>query len=145
MLYINIWAVIVAALAMFAIGALWYTVLFGKKWVELSKIVPQNPMPNMTSSYIWHFVTTLVTSFILAKLISWFCNGSMTSALKLAVLIWLAFIAMRDLSGVIWEKKPWALYFINIFTHQNKINTVNIQWQLICINKPINNIYNNIF
>jgi hypothetical protein len=108
------WAVLVAAIAMFAVGALWYTALFGKQWAKLSGIVPQNPMPNMTSSYIWHFVTVLITSFILSKLISWFCNGSMTDALKLAVLIWLGFIAMANISGVLWEKKPWALYFINI-------------------------------
>jgi hypothetical protein len=109
--------VIVAAIAMFAIGAVWYSVLFGKQWMKLAGIPMPNPMPSMSSmipSYAYHFLTTLVTSFILSKLISWFCNGSMTSALKLAFLIWLGFIAMLNLSNVIWEKKPWALYWINV-------------------------------
>jgi len=34
--HINYWAVLVAALATFMLGGLWYTALFGKAWARLS-------------------------------------------------------------------------------------------------------------
>ena len=40
---INYLAVLIAALASYVLGALWYSpVLFGKLWMKLSKIDPKN-------------------------------------------------------------------------------------------------------
>jgi hypothetical protein len=116
------WAVLVSAIAATAIGALWYSpLLFGKTWMRLMNITPEMIVEakakktSMVPQYITTFVAALVSSFILTKLISWFCNGSMTSAMKLVGVIWLGFVAAFMIHSVIWEKKPWALYFINVF------------------------------
>ena len=112
------WAVLVAAIASTAIGALWYSPLvFGKPWMKLMGITPEavaaTPRSSMVWSYVSGLISALVTSFILSKLISWVCNGSTSAALKLAGLVWLGFIAAIMVGSVIWEKKPWSLFFIN--------------------------------
>lgn len=38
---LNLWAVIVAAVATFLLGGLWYSALFGKKWVSLHGFTPE--------------------------------------------------------------------------------------------------------
>jgi hypothetical protein len=40
---INWWAAIVAGLAGFAVGAVWYSVLFGKIWAKLMPFDPMSP------------------------------------------------------------------------------------------------------
>jgi hypothetical protein len=119
MMYINMWAVLVSAIAATAIGSLWYSPLaFGKSWMKMNGIDAEKcagmKMKDMAWQYVGTFATALVTSFILSKLISWVCSGSVTSALKLAGMIWFAFIALGSIGMVMWEKKPWALYAINV-------------------------------
>lgn len=116
------WAVLVSAIAATAIGAFWYSpALFGKAWMRLSNITPEMiaaakaENKSMAWQYVWTFVSAFVTAFVLTKLISWFCNGSIVSALKLVGVVWVGFVAANALHGVLWEKKAWGLYFINVF------------------------------
>ena len=67
---INIWAVLVAAVASFAFGALWYSpLLFLKLWSRESGVNPDAHLANPARVYGLTFVLTLLTSFALAILL----------------------------------------------------------------------------
>ncbi len=62
---------------------------------------------------IMGFITTLVTAGVLAWLLQLTGMQTLTGSIGLAALIWLGFFATTSLGGVLWEKKPLALWFLN--------------------------------
>jgi hypothetical protein len=122
---INYWAVIVAAIASIVIGSLWYGKLFMKPWMEMMGFTPESmERMSMTSkkAYIIQIVASLVMALVLAKLIDIkvvyaLINSTDFSALKVGLstgfLVWLGFVVPTSLSIVLWEGKPWKLWFIN--------------------------------
>ena len=113
---INLLAVLVAAIASIVLGFLWYGPLFGKVWMQLmgmdKKKMGKDMKKQMTKSYIIMVISTLVTSFILAHFVK-YLGTSLAEALQTTFWIWLGFIATVQLGIVLWEGKPWKLYFIN--------------------------------
>ncbi len=115
-------AVAVAGVAHFAIGALWYSVLFGKAWMAAMDI-PEEKMKQLgegaTRGYIMTFIGTLVMSFVTAHIVT----ISQRFAPKLSDLaigihtgfwLWLGYIATFALTGVAYEGKSFKLYGINM-------------------------------
>lgn len=97
------------------IGTVWYGPLFGKQWMKLVGITKgdmEKGKKEMPKTYAMTFVGSLVTSCVLAVTISMSPVRSLTTGLVIALWIWMGFIAAVKLSDVIFEKKPWNLYFI---------------------------------
>ena len=110
---VNYLAVLVAAIAAFAVGMLWYTVLFGKMWRKEMGIVEGASMDGMATSMIGGFISTLVMTYVLAGLIAYAGNHTLMVALAIAFWIWLGFVA-TIMSNIIWyEKRSWRIYLIN--------------------------------
>jgi hypothetical protein len=68
---ISIVGIIVAALAFFALGGAWYTVLFGSLWraeMGISEEDAQGQSP-MAMQLVWSIIVALVIAVTLAKLI----------------------------------------------------------------------------
>jgi hypothetical protein len=117
-------AIFVAALAAFFIGFMWHGPVFGKQWMKLMKITAadmkkgQKEMQGkmhyyMISSYIQQVVIATVMA-ILTRALS---VSDATSAILLAFILWLGFIASVLLNGVLWEKRSISLYLFNIVYH----------------------------
>lgn len=69
---INVWGAVAAALAMFALGGLWFSpVLFGKAWAESA-----NASPKELGSPVVGFALFLVTSTGIAFLVALLFSGS---------------------------------------------------------------------
>lgn len=85
-------AILVATLAGFAIGGVWYGPLFGNAWLAaLGKNLEdleQTPTP-----YIVSFVTSLVTAFVLAMLILALGVNDIYGGLHLGLAVGVGFIA----------------------------------------------------
>lgn len=113
---VNYLAVLIAALAAFVVGSLWYTVLFGKMWRKLMGISEGQAMPkqSMTQSMIGGFIATLVLSFVLAVLLQMLAVTTVSGAVHVALLVWLGFVATISSNSIWYEGRPWALYFINV-------------------------------
>ena len=115
---INYVAVLVAALASMALGALWYSpLLFGKRWMELMKIdfADMKEMKKKANKmYAINFVATLVMAYVLAHFVDYTQAGTFLEGLEAGFWIWLGFIATVMLGSVLWENKPLELYFLNI-------------------------------
>ena len=115
---INYLAVLAAAVASIVLGFLWYGPLFGKQWIKLmnfdKKKMSEMKNKGMGKTYVIMVVGTLVTSYVLAHFVDYLDATNVAGALTAAFWIWLGFIATVMLGSVLWEGKPWKLYFLNV-------------------------------
>jgi len=126
MLGINYVAVVVATVANFIFGFLWYTPLFGKAWArEMGIAVDRKPTAaelgkGMTFMVIGNFLMAYVFAHNNA---AWtFVPGmdqmsTASTVLSASIFTWLGFYLPTDLSVVAWEGKSWKLLFINTTYH----------------------------
>ena len=114
---INYFAVLVATIAAIVLGFLWYGPLFGKTWMRLMNIdkkkMEEAKKKGMTMNYVIMIISTLVMSYILAHFVKYLGATNIAGALQAAIWIWLGFIATVQIGIVLWEGKPWKLYFLN--------------------------------
>jgi hypothetical protein len=118
---INYWAVIVAAVVQMVLGFLWYGPLFGKTWATLMGFTPEKmneqKTKGMTVNYIIMALGALLMSYVLAHGLifgnTYLHMAGATSGLQGAFYYWLGFIVPVSLGTVLWEGKPWKLWFIN--------------------------------
>jgi hypothetical protein len=101
---VNVVAVIVATVAMFGVGALWYLVLFSKQWAKMHGMdkMTDKEMKEMSAKmgpyYGLQLLMTIVSAWVLAYLMSLLPN---VAPMLVAVLVWLGFVLPADVSGVI--------------------------------------------
>jgi len=110
---VNWLAVIVAAVVRFAIGAGWYTALFGARWRQLMG-VPANAQPSgMGQAMLAGFIGDLVMAYILARFIGHYGATGLFDGVIVGFLAWLGFVATIMLGSMFYEKKPGELVAIN--------------------------------
>lgn len=101
---INLLAVISAAIAQFAFGAVWYTFIFGKTWGKmhgfdkLTKAKQKEMTSQMGPIYGAQFAVTFLGALGLAKLISIVPDYN---AYTLALVAWLAFAVPAHVADVL--------------------------------------------
>lgn len=114
---VNYLAVIVAALATFFIGALWYSpLLFAKQWVkahgyseEKLKEMQKSAMP----AYLVSLVSYVVMAYVLAVFMA---NMNLTGAsdgMTVGFLAWLGFAATIGLTANMFSEKKIATYYLD--------------------------------
>ena len=115
MVNVNLWSVIVAAVVAFVLGGLWYSpLLFGKKWMKLSKMSEKDMKgTNAHLSYLGTLIISLVTAYILAVFVGYAGAMTFSSGMLAGFWVWLGFVATKSFGGVLWEKKPFALWVLN--------------------------------
>lgn len=112
---INWLAVIVAGIAYFMLGGLWYSkALFGTKWAALQKIDMSGPdsKKGVGAIMFYSFIFMLLTAFGLAILVARIDVTLLSGAVKLGLVTGLLFAVTSLSISFIYEKKPAALYFI---------------------------------
>src|SRR5262245_5648183 len=116
MLAVNYWAVLVAAIAAFVVGALWYSpLLFGEKYMAMRGMSPgamaDKAMP--VGKVIGEFVRGLIIAYVLARFVVLLGVTDWMGAVQLGVWVWIGFQAMLLVGAVIHEDMPWQLYAIH--------------------------------
>ncbi len=117
---INWLAVLVAAIAYFALGALWYSPLFGKKWIAYQKIDVNDPdiKKGVGGIMLGSFILMLLATTGLAILVERIpLTGGVTSGLKLGLVTGLLFSATAISITYLYIKKPIGLHFIDGLYH----------------------------
>jgi hypothetical protein len=115
----NIAAVLVAALATFLFGWLWYTPLFGKAWAgEMGLSLDTKPTSGqMAKGMIIMIIGCLLTAHVFANNASaWgvaMPTGPFQAGFLGAFFTWLGFYVPQHMNRVAWEGKSWKLFFIN--------------------------------
>ncbi len=115
---INFVAVVVTAVITMVIGGLWYSVIFGKQWMALAGIkMTEKDKAEMKKkagpAYLMGFVVALVSSFVLALVITLANAVTILDGVLVGVLVWFGFVATVHIGSVLWERKSWKLFFIN--------------------------------
>lgn len=101
---LNYLAVIIATIVQFAIGAIWYSAIFGKLWAKihgfdkLTKEVQLKMMKSMRPFYALQALVTLVTAFVLALFITYLPTWN---AYAMAGFFWIGFVVPTQVSSVI--------------------------------------------
>ncbi len=117
---VNLLSVLVAAIATMVVGFLWYSpLLFAKPWMVLMGYDPNDKAKvdemrkSAGKSYAISFVASLLSAFVLAKIIVMSTVTSPLYGMKIGLAVWLGFVATVQLTEVLFAKKPAKLYFIN--------------------------------
>ena len=123
---INMMAVLVAVVANFFLGFIWYTPLFGKVWAKENgfdmnrKATGGEMAKGMTFMVIGNFFMAYVFAHNMAAW-SYVPGASEMSAasniMSSAIFTWLGFYLPIDLGTVAWERKSWKLFGINTGYH----------------------------
>ncbi|HSX09900.1 MAG TPA: DUF1761 domain-containing protein [Candidatus Saccharimonadales bacterium] len=101
---LNYLSVIIATIVQFAIGAVWYSALFGKLWGrihgfdKLPKETQQKMMKAMGPFYGLQALVTLITSFVLALFITYLPTWN---PYAMAGFFWIGFVVPTQVSAVI--------------------------------------------
>jgi hypothetical protein len=132
---INFIAIIIAVVANFVLGFIWFTPLFGKIWGrEMGYDMSQRPKASeMMKGLIFTLIGCFLLVFVFAhNLAAWsfvpeMKNTSPISNVVMAsVFTWLGFFFPVDLGSVAWERKSWTLFFINTGYHLASLFVVAI-------------------
>ena len=113
-------AVLVAAIATMIIGFLWYSpLLFARPWMILMVYDPDDKakLQGMQKStgklYGIAFIASLISAFVLGKIIAVTTVNRIPYGLKIGFAIWLGFVMTVQLIDMLFGKKPTKLFLIN--------------------------------
>jgi hypothetical protein len=117
---VNLWAVLVSALATMVLGFVWYSpALFANPWMRLMGYDPNDKakiaemQKSAGPSYALSLIASIVTAFALGKLIG--VTGAMTAidGLKIGLVVWLGFVTTVQLTNALFSRQRNRLYLIN--------------------------------
>ena len=116
---INWLAVLSAAAAYFALGAIWYSLLFGKKWVAYQGINVQSEdaSKGMASIMSTSFLLMGISVICLAILVERLGLTQAISGVKLGLLTGIGFAVTGISITYLYIKKPAALHAIDGLYH----------------------------
>jgi Protein of unknown function (DUF1761) len=114
---INWLAVLVAAVAYFLLGALWYSLLFQKSWIKASNVNMNDPnaKKGVAGIMLTSFLTIVITTIGLAMFIARIGSGGWMTGCKVGLIAGVCFCFMAISNSYVFEKRPAALHFINGF------------------------------
>lgn len=121
--YVNYFAILVAAVANMFLGFVWYGPLFGKQWIALMgwskeqiESGKEKMKTQMWKTYSIAFLGSLVMGYVLARSLVFFSIYlgiyGISAGVQVGFYSWLGFIAPVTLGTVLWEGKPWKLWFL---------------------------------
>ncbi len=111
---INYWAVLVAAIVKFVLGAVWYSpVAFLKPWMAATGVTRESMKAAMPKAIIADAVGALIMAWVLAHAVYFAGAHSIAQGAGVGFFNWLGFIAVTMLPATIYENRPIRLFRIN--------------------------------
>ena len=113
--HINWLAVLVAGLAYFALGAIWYSFIFKNAWIKSSGVNVNDPnmKKGMAQTMLASLVLMIVASIGVAIFLGKIGATSWMSGAKVGLVAGVCFSATGICISYLYEKRPWMLHFIN--------------------------------
>ena len=117
---VNLWSVLVAAIATMVVGFLWYwPLLFARPWMVAMGYDPEDKakteamQKSAGKNYALSFVASLVSAFVLGKIINATTVDTALYGMKIGFAIWLGFVTTVQLTGKLFGNQSTKLYWIN--------------------------------
>jgi hypothetical protein len=112
----NYAAVVVAAIAYWLLGAVWYGVLFSKPWMALENMsVEQAKSMNPVLPYIITLGLNLLIAYSLSQICIWRNANTTGRGASVGVLLWIGFVGPITFTTYMYEMRPKELFAINQF------------------------------
>jgi hypothetical protein len=112
----NYAAVVVAAIAYWILGAIWYAALFGKAWVVLEGMTDaQMKSANPALPYVVTLILNVLIAYSLAQICIWRNANTTGRGASVGVLLWIGFVGPVTYTTYMYELRPWQLFAINQF------------------------------
>ncbi len=109
-------SVIIAAVVIFAFGAIWFTFLFGKTWAKLMNF-PADMMSGgnkgMAKEMVINFLGAVLSAWVVSYLYPELLATTYTEFAKDIIIIWLGFSFPIYMNQALWERKSWNLVWLN--------------------------------
>jgi surface polysaccharide O-acyltransferase-like enzyme len=117
---VNLWAVLVCAIATMVVGFLWYSpALFANPWMVLMGYDPNDKakiaemQKSAGPSYAMSFIASILAAFVLGKLISVSGSATAVDGLKIGLVVWLGFVTTVQFTNALFSRQRNKLYMIN--------------------------------
>lgn len=113
---INVWAVLVAAVASFMIGGVWYGAVFAKPWVALNRHSEDDikaMQKKQGRNFGIFFVGDVIMAAVIAVLVANIGISSAVGGLVLGLLLWLGIRATISASKNAANNKPMGAFLID--------------------------------
>lgn len=117
---VNLWAVLISALATMVAGFLWYSpALFAKPWTILMGYDPNDKaklaemQKSAGPSYAMSFVASILSAFVLGKIIEVSNVNSALYGMEIGLAIWLGIVTTVQFTNALFSRQPFKLYLIN--------------------------------
>lgn len=112
---LNWLAILVAGVAYFLLGAIWYSFVFKNAWIKLSGINVNDPDAKKGTAMIMlgSLILMIICSLGLAIFLSKVGPTSWMSGAKVGLVAGICFSATGISISYMYEKKPLGLHFIN--------------------------------
>lgn len=109
------WAAVAgAAVAKFAIGAVWYSPpAFGPRWGALVGVMPDAFKARMATAMVTDLAASVVVAWVLANVLKFTGAAGLIPGARVSFFLWLGFVAAPLLSTTAYEGRPIALFAIN--------------------------------
>lgn len=113
---VNYWAVVAAALSMFVLGGIWYSLLFGKSWMRANGFTQEQlRASNPGIIFGGAFLLALAIAYVLALFLGPERDAFMgATAGFMTGLFW---VAAAQAITYLFERKPLSLFLINLGYH----------------------------
>ena len=112
----NYAAVFVAALAYWLLGAVWFGVVFGARWMVLENMsMEQAKSMNPVLPYVVSFILNILIAYSLAQICIWRNANTAGRGASVGVLLWIGFIGPITYTTYMYEMRPKELFSINQF------------------------------
>jgi surface polysaccharide O-acyltransferase-like enzyme len=112
----NYAAVVLAAIAYWILGGVWYAVLFSKPWMALEHITDEQAKSmNPVLPYVITFVLNLLIAYALAQICIWRNANTIGRGASVGVLLWIGFVGPITFTTYMYEMRPKELFAINQF------------------------------
>ena len=108
---LNWWAILVATVAAFVLGGIWYGPVFGKAWLAALGKTADDLEPSPTP-FVISFFTALLTCIVLAALLKGLAIGTLGGGLTLGALVGIGFIATAMASDSAFCRWGMSLFLI---------------------------------
>lgn len=114
-LTVNYLAVLVATIAGFATGAIWYTALFGRLWLKATGITPEDMSGKGMSAmpFIVSIVSNALMAWVLAVILTRFGTVTIGNGICAGAMAWLGFVVTTIATNNAFPGRPWSLTAID--------------------------------
>jgi len=124
---VNLLAVLACAVAGMVAGFVWYSpMLFANPWMVLMGYDPNDKakiaelQKSAGPSYAMSFVASILTAFVLGKIIAVSGTAGAIDGLKIGLVVWLGFVTTVQFTNALFSRQ------------RNKLYMINTGYQLVC-------------